>query len=604
MDRDVCNDVKAKFIQLSKLFLPDNLKKLDRNFPKEEQLALLKLSKMDKLVFLKPDKGNGLVVIDKTDYFQKAYELINDTTKFKKLKNENTLKIENKLNRILINLKKHGHISEDTYKHLRSSGSTPGLFYGLPKIHKPSVPLRPIISGVGTPCHKMASYLAKYLSPLAISNSTLKDTFDFTNSLLNMDSNQCRFMVSFDVTSLFTCVPLNEVIDLILQYIYDEHKLPVRFPKEDLSKLLYICTSENCFCFDNGIYTQIDGVAMGSPLGPVLANIFMNFIESKLFDNNNINGLIYWKRYVDDIFAIFDHHVDVSLVTNIINNIHPSIKFTSESENNGRLHFLDVNIVRTKDGLRLSTYLKPTHTGLYTLWSSFIPTKYKLNLISCLLNRSYSICSTWEAFTTEINIIKNKLLSLEYPSYYIDVAVKNFLRTKHIVDFNDKSKMFGPNKKKVYIELPYIGRLSNKLTRELKDLMKSFNCYDLRVVLKGVKTTRKLLGKNHKCKLFRSFISGAVYKINCCSCGAFYVGETKRQVSVRMAEHRLALRGFGHSSAAEHTFNTKHNMDYDNVCILSRDLNERRLKIKEALFIKDLKPSLNNQLQSFCLSVF
>ena len=607
-DTEIKNEFKSKIIQLSKLYTANNLRKLNKNFPKCEQLALKKLGKLSNLVFLKPDKGNGIVVMNKEDYISKANELLSDSTKFKVLANDNTVYLENKLNRLLLNLKKNGYITNECYLSLHASGSKPGSFYGLPKIHKMGNPLRPIISGIGTPCHKTAAYLAKYLAPLTHNDFVLKDTLDFVSSIKRLNAPDCRYMVSFDVTALFTSVPLNEVIELVLTRIYVNNELMVKFPKEDLRKLLYMCTSENCFVFNDTLYTQTDGVAMGSPLGPVLANIFMTYIENKIFNDNIIPELICWKRYVDDVFAVLKSKPDLNAVICKLNNLHPNIQFTYEGESSNVIHFMDVKVIRKFNGLQTCTYYKPTYTGLYTLWSSFVPDKFKFNIINCLLTRSFNICSDWQLFCSEVDSMRKKFSNLGYPVTFIESIIKQFMykvnRSTNRPNESTNKIVYGPNKKKVFIILPYVGKFSNKVSIELHNLLKLLNCHDLHVIHKSYNTTRKMLQNSLKCNLTRSFVSGVVYKINCMSCSASYIGETKRRVSVRMTEHKLALRGKGHSSAAEHTLSTGHVMDFVNFSILSRDIHERRLKIKEALFINDLKPKLNDQKLSYPLNIF
>ena len=106
-------------------------------------------------------------------------------------------------------------------------------------------------------------------------------------------------MISFDVKSLFTNVPFDETIETILQKVYVEKKIKTSIPKPTLLELLLLCTKHLHFRFDGEIYTQIDGVTMGSPLVPLLANIFVISLEEKVLPKVS-NYLCYWKRYVED----------------------------------------------------------------------------------------------------------------------------------------------------------------------------------------------------------------------------------------------------------------------------------------------------------------
>ena len=154
-------------------------------------------------------------------------------------------------------------------------------------------------------------------------------------------------MISFDVKSLFTNVPLDKTIDFILKNVYDEKKIQANIPKTILKELLYLCTRQLRFTFNNSIYTQCDGVAMGSPLGALLANIFMSSLEEDLIPTLK-SCLWNWKRYVDDTHA----HVEptkVEFILNKLNNYHPSIKFTFELEKNNEINFLDVLIKRVNN---------------------------------------------------------------------------------------------------------------------------------------------------------------------------------------------------------------------------------------------------------------
>ena len=89
-------------------------------------------------------------------------------------------------------------------------------------------------------------------------------------------------MISFNVKSLFTSVPLDYTVDIIIKRIFEDHETTTKFIKSEMKKLLTLCTKNVPFSFNNEIYIQTDGVAMGSPLGPVIANILMVELETTL----------------------------------------------------------------------------------------------------------------------------------------------------------------------------------------------------------------------------------------------------------------------------------------------------------------------------------
>ena len=149
-----------------------------------------------------------------------------------------------------------------------------------------------------------------------------------------------KFLFSYDVTSLFTNIPLQETIDIAINILFN-HNPNLNITRKELKKLFLFATSKAHSIFKSKFYNQIDGVAMGSPVAPVLANIFMGFHKSKWLNEYNLNKPKFYLRYVDDILAAFDYEQD-SL--NFLNNRHPNIKFTIEKQNNHSIAFLDVLI--------------------------------------------------------------------------------------------------------------------------------------------------------------------------------------------------------------------------------------------------------------------
>ena len=214
-------------------------------------------------------------------------------------------------------------------------------------------------------------------------------------------------------------------------------------------------TSGVQFSFNDIMYKQTDGVAMGSPLGPALVNIFVGFYEEKLF-SQILKPSTYF-RYVNDTFAIFRNKEESENFFNQLNCLHSSLKFTFEKEKNNCLPFLDVYVDQTVTGFETSVYRKPTFTGQYLCWESFNPTKQKTNLISTLIHRALMIC-TKSKLNEEIKHIKNILLDNGYPESIIDSNI-----SKKIAPFF-MPKRFGPEKYPMYLRVPWIVFLLSETT--------------------------------------------------------------------------------------------------------------------------------------------
>ena len=139
--------------------------------------------------------------------------------------------------------------------------------------------LRPIVSTMGTFNYNLSRFLCDLPSPLVLNDYSCKYIFSFVSQIKNSNLST-RFLVSYDVTSLFTNIPLQETIDIAINLIFN-HNHNLNITKKELKKVALFATSQTHFIFNSKFYKQIDGVAMGSPLAPVLADIFMAFYESK-----------------------------------------------------------------------------------------------------------------------------------------------------------------------------------------------------------------------------------------------------------------------------------------------------------------------------------
>ena len=155
--------------------------------------------------------------------------------------------------------------------------------------------MRPVVSNVGTATYNTAKYLANLLAPLAKSDYAIINTADFINRLKKESIPRKYKMISFDVKTLFTKVPLDETISIVLRKIYDEGKIETNIPRNVMKELLLLCTKHVHFTFNGDIYIQSDGVAMASPLGPLLANVFMCSLKEAIVPTFK-DCLVHWKK--------------------------------------------------------------------------------------------------------------------------------------------------------------------------------------------------------------------------------------------------------------------------------------------------------------------
>ena len=320
------------------------------------------------IIVTRPDKGKGVVILDREHYVEKVTHLLSDRSKFCLIKDplhKLLLSVEDKVNRLLTKLKKSYTISDTTYNELHASGSTPGILYGLPKIHKPNVPFRPIFRACGTATYALAKFLVPLLSPIAENEFTVKNSYDFAENVRDFRFSENMVMASFDVESLFTNIPVVETINIAIDSLFSHCNVIQGIPRKLFRSMLDISVTNSYFLFDKKLYKQLDGVGMGLPLGPTFANIFLCFHERNWLANcpSEFRPVLY-RRYVDDCFLVFNHISHVNKFLSFLNQQHPKIKFTKEVETNGTLPFLDVTVRRLGSSIQTSIYRKPTFTGL------------------------------------------------------------------------------------------------------------------------------------------------------------------------------------------------------------------------------------------------
>ena len=229
-------------------------------------------------------------------------------------------------------------------------------------------------------------------------------------------------------------------------------------------------------------------------------------------------------------------------------------------------------------------------------WNSLTPREYKLGLINCLLNRAQRICSNDSSLKIEIAKIKKILAKNEYPTKIVSNTIQRYFRNKqHPKTKTDTS--FDVPKKQVFLVLPYYKGADDIKSKLVKYVQQNFPAVDFRFAFKAHSTLSRSF--SFKDKVEKDMISKVVYRINCLDCNKFYVGKTKRQLGLRVIEHKIKES----SSVYKHMASENHRLDWDDIKIIDSARDDRRLLLKEMLHINNLKPELNIQKSSKLFSL-
>ena len=447
----------------------------------------------------------------------------------------------------------------------------------------------------------VAKYLDSKLKPLLSSEFLCRDSFEFVDFISTYKvQNEGEFMVSFDISSLFTNVPLVETLNLCCDLWKNNHSEHHIVDEVGFRELLSFATSNVHFLFNNEWYKQTDGVAMGSPLAPTLASVFLSKIENKikLFDGNQ--PLVY-KRYVDDIFLVFKNQADVLPFLNFMNSLHSNVTFTVENEKNGVLPFLDLLVERKSLSYETGIYRKQTDTGLYTSPDSFCELKYKRNMIKGLIYRSWSLSSTFVKSVESVNKLSSLLNQNGYSKSFLEKLIKETVDKILLKDFSKNQSLASPDGSKKEIEgsldinnmpkycliVPYSEGFKNFKNALLKATNNELNL--------------KIISRSHKIQNMFSnksitpltLCSDIVYEYKCNGCDATYIGETARHLCKRIQEHG---RKESKSNIAEHRKKCKCDVNFDNFKILCKHFDSYWERVScEALLIRSRCPKINVQ---------
>ena len=404
---------------------------------------------------------------------------------------------------------------------------------------------------------------------------------------IRLKQGEC--IISYDVTALFTSVPIQPVINIIQQKLASDKDLQQRTTMsiKHIIKLLEFCLRSTYFVFQEQCYEQVEGAAMGSPLSPIIANIFMEKFEIEALESSPHPPSL-WKRFVDDTFVILESQYKEEFF-NHINSIDENIQFTAETTKaDGSMPFLDTLLTPKSDGsLSITVYRKPTHTNQYLQWDSHHAIANKYSVINSLLHKAKDICSNQDQLEEQTHIQK-VLSACKYPAWSINrmkitnntpTTVKNTNRDTRTNTFIKSS-----------ITVPY----NKGLSESFKNICKR---YGIQVHFRSGKTlTDELVVPKDEDHIAKK--SGIIYRFKCdgLECVEEYIGETSRTFGERFKEHLKAP-----SLIYDHSNTTGYTTSHENFSTVGREEQNLSRLIKESMFIRVNIPSLNKNIGKYHL---
>jgi len=544
------------------------------NMCKEELRALAAL-KHDKSITIVPaDKGKATVVLDSDEYARKLAAVLDDHA-FARLPGSTSTR------------NPYSKIEKETRALLKGTGvqvrvddwCKPPHIYGLPKIHKKDAPLRPIVACAGSTLHPLAKWLARTLRPVERDlTHTVANNEDLIARMKKTPIDSRTRLCSFDVAALFPSVPLVDALDALHARIAHvqarSDDIPHELDPSLLVRLVRHCVENTVFTHDDKWYKQVRGLAMGSPLSPLLANVYMHFFECALLRDAPKKPVAWW-RYVDDVLIVWDGTDDeLKSFYELANARDPHIKFTVEHEHEARLPFLDVLIERESDSFSTSVYRKPTHTGRYLHYASNHSGAVKQGIVRTLAHRANVVCSTAQSLRDEMALLRRSFATNGYP---LDVIARGTRSRPHV-----HSDTAAPTEDRPRLAcVPYAGEFTENIKRVCAK-------YNIRVVARSRPTLRQQLFRPAP-KRAPLLSQDAVYKVQMEPCGESYIGETRRALKVRIGEHKTAVKHKheNKSAIAEHVARCTHKCapDFEHVEVLAHERHWATRLAREAIEI-------------------
>lgn len=466
--------------------------------------------------------------------------------------------------------------------------------YGQVKNHKPGNPMRPVVAFYTCPSYKLAKFLAKWFRNFSFyaASHTVNSSIDLANQLKDLQFPKGSKLFSLDIVSMYTNIPTQKAIVIMIQHLRSAglHKDVVKEFKE----LISLCLNQNICSFDRSVFKFKDGLPMGAPLSSMVADIFVNALEVRFLNYSEASNILFYRRYVDDILMVWGG--DEGSLTRFfkkLNRCDGNTQFTLEhgTDNGTKINYLDLGIrliANNEDTYLIpefEIYRKPGFTGVSIHNSSNHPVVHKYAAFNSHIHRLLSLPLKKDAFDKEVQTIKAIADLNGFNTLKIDRLIKRkkfkLLLREPFSHSPIASNDSGSGKKERFVRIPFIGNPSYKIAREIRKANYTPVFYTL-------SSSRDLIKLKDALDLEQK---SGVYRLECGSCKASYVGQTGRKLYNRLQEHYRAFKNNSpeKSAFASHLIESGH--DFSNFSfklLYSADKGKQMNRLEEFATVSEL----------------
>jgi hypothetical protein len=430
------------------------------------------------------DKNLGITIVDTSWYLGEIESQMSDMNTYR-IEEPNIEHITMKIGECAFLIKKliHKKVAQYIMDFTKNENWKLPKFRLIPKIHKVPMAGRPIVPSHHWLTSGLSKVLDRLLRPtLEKCQYVLKDSRELVQIIENTKFNDEIILATSDITSLYTNIDIDDCIRRVL-YIHHRFNPTARTDEIKLLKEgIRIILSENYFVTPSGIiYHQIRGLAMGTPIAPLLANIYMYSLELSCLGINKIQPIIY-KRYIDDIFMIFNKKDEelIGCYLNAITENTSSLTFTTKIHNS-KIEFLDLVLYkgqrwRSSNILDLRTHEKELNKYLYIPWSSGHPRHLKRGFIKGEAIRHARNCSDEEEYRRKLFLFKHRLMNRGYKESFIEECFSEIDYNKRAIFINGENRLKENN---LYFPITYSEELKfGELNMALRSKLIDFKTVD------------------------------------------------------------------------------------------------------------------------------